>query len=184
MVASFINPHDICQWARSQPLPWGPIDDDVATKDCPSLPANFAVPPFEPELLRIVQGLNPSIYPVRNWPDEHWRHYRHAYYRLVEKVDAQIGTILDALRETRLEENTVVIFSSDHGDGHGAHKWNQKTALYEECVRIPFIVSFKGVTDPGRVGATHLVSSGLDLFPTLCDYAGIEPPRSLPGPRM
>ncbi len=180
LVASFVNPHDICQWARSQPLPRGAIEGG-STEDCPDLPPNFSTPPFEPEVLRTVLASNMALHPGRDWPDEHWRHYRHAYYRLVEKVDGLIGEVLHALRESGLEEETLIVFSSDHGDGHGAHKWNQKTALYEECVRIPLIVSYRGVTAAGGVDDVHLVSNGLDLLPTLCDYAGIDPPEGLPG---
>ena len=66
-------------------------------------------------------------------------------------------------------------------DGHGAHRWNQKTALYEECVRIPFIISSKDSARVGAVDGDYLVSMGLDLIPTMCDYAGIEPPAHLSG---
>jgi arylsulfatase A-like enzyme len=123
----------------------------------------------------------PAAYPTIQWPPERWRQYRWAYYRLVEKVDARIGLILDALRESGQEENTLIIFSSDHGDGLGAHRWNQKQVLYEESVRVPFIVSLKGVTRAGHVDREHLISSGLDLIPTMCDYAGIAPPPGLRG---
>ena len=181
LVASYVNPHDICQWARSQPLPEGPIPEATALETCPSLPTNFPAAPFSPDMLRFEQEANPRIYPALDWPDEHWRRYRYAYYRLVEKVDAEIGVLLDGLRQAGLEEDTLIVFSSDHGDGHGAHKWNQKTAFYEECIRLPLIVSLKGVTRPGATDRAHLVSLGLDLIPTICDFAGIEPPAGLEG---
>ena len=181
LVVSFINPHDICQWARNQTLPWGPIPPEPPTEECPDLPANFAIPPFEPEVLRMEMEANPKVYPSVGFPDEHWRRYRNAYFRLCEKVDAQIGQILDAMRSNGLEDDTLVIFTSDHGDGHGHHRWNQKTALYDEVTRCPFIVSWKGVTKAGHVDRDHLVSNGLDLMPTLCDYAGIDAPPGLSG---
>ena len=181
LVASFTNPHDICQWARSQPLPEGPIPETTSLEACPNLPANFPIAPFAPDVLRFEQEANPRIYPALDWSDEHWRRYRYAYYRLVEKVDAEIGLLLDGLRRAGFEEDTLIVFSSDHGDGHGAHRWNQKTAFYEECIRIPLIVSLKGVTRPGRVNRSHLVSLGLDLIPTICDFAGLEPPAGLDG---
>ncbi len=181
LVASYTNPHDICQWARSQPLPEGPIPETRSLEACPNLPANFPTAPFAPDVLRFEQEANPRIYPALDWPDEHWRRYRYAYYRLVEKVDAEIGLLLDGLRRAGLVEDTLIVFSSDHGDGHGAHQWNQKTALYEECIRIPLIVSLKGVTRAGGVNRSHLVSLGLDLIPTICDFAGIEPPAGLDG---
>jgi arylsulfatase A-like enzyme len=180
LVASFYNPHDICQWARSQPLPQGPVSG-APVEECPGLPANFAVPPFAPDMLSFVQQASKRVYPTGDFTDEDWRHYRHAYYRMVEKVDAEIGVLLDGLRAQGLEDDTLVIFTSDHGDGHGAHRWNQKTALYEECVRIPFIISSKDSARVGAVDEDHLVSMGLDLIPTMCDYAGIEPPAHLPG---
>ena len=179
MVASFDNPHNICEWARHQNLPWGNIPD-ARTVDCPSLPANFAVPPYEPELIRIIQQRFPMAYlPASNTPDQ-WRQYRNAYYRLIEKADREIAKILETLRGLGLDERTLVVFTSDHGDGHGAHQWNQKSILYEESVCIPLIVSWKGQMTPA-VDERHLVSNGLDLLPTLCDYAGIDPPPDLPG---
>jgi arylsulfatase A-like enzyme len=94
-------------------------------------------------------------------------------------VDGEIGKVLDALDETGLWESTVVIFTSDHGDGQGAHHWNQKWCLYDESVRVPFIVAAPG----GRVGQVdgRLVSAGLDVVPTICDYAGIQPPGGIHG---
>ena len=80
---------------------------------------------------------------------------------------------LQALRATGIEEDTVVLFTSDHGEGTAAHKWVVKLMLYDEPTTVPLIVQWKGVT-PQRVDTTHLVS-GLDVLPTLCDYAGIVP---------
>ena len=180
LVASYDNPHNICEWARHQNLPYGNIPR-VPTEDCPNLPANFAIPPFEPDAIRFEQAQQPLIYPTVNYSDEEWRHLRHAYFRLIEKVDAEIGKILDTVRDLGLDENTLIIFSSDHGDGHGSHHWNQKSALYEEQIRIPYIVSLKGATKGGHVDRSHLVSNGLDIIPTICDYAGIEAPDGLRG---
>ena len=78
-------------------------------------------------------------------------------------------------------DDTLIIFTSDHGDGNGAHHWHQKQVLYEESIRIPFIVSFKGVTKAAHVDRVHVVSNGLDTIPTLYDYAGIDPPPGLRG---
>ena len=181
MVASFDNPHNICEWAREQTLPWGEVEDTI-TEDCPSLPANYAIPPYEPQAIRVEMSKLEIAYSTPEYFNDNWsRHYRYAYYRLVEKVDAQIERILEALRGQDLEDNTLIIFSSDHGEGMGAHKWKQKTILYEEAVRVPFIISFKGVTKAGNEDKTHLISNGLDILPTMCDYAGIEIPQEYKG---
>jgi arylsulfatase A-like enzyme len=180
LVASFDNPHNICEWARHQNLPWGNIPP-AATAECPTLPANFGIPPFEPQVIRWIQQRAPRVYPTVGNTPEQWRHYRHAYYRLIEKVDAQIGAVLDVLHGQGLAENTLVLFTSDHGDGHGAHQWNQKSILYEEPTRVPLIASWPGQIRQGVADDTHLVSAGLDILPTLCDYAGLTPPSDLPG---
>lgn len=181
LVASYDNPHNICEWSRQQTLPWGPIED-VPTELCPNLPANYALPAYEPEAIQAERMPRPrSIFRGASLTDDDWRHYLHAYYRMVEKVDVEIGRVLDALRQTGLMEQTLVIFSSDHGDGLAAHRWNQKSVLYEESVRVPFILSWEGRVRAGLVDRQHLVSNGLDLYPTICDYAGVEPPGGLPG---
>ena len=180
LVAGYDNPHNICEWARSQHLPWGDIAE-VATEECPSLPANFSIAPFEPDIIRVEQRASYREYPSVSFSDDNWRHYRHAYFRLVEKVDAEIGRILDALGKGGLDRDTLVIFTSDHGDGMGAHHWNQKSVFYEEVVRVPMMLSFPGVIRAGGVDEEHLVSNGLDIVPTVCDYVGIKPARELPG---
>jgi choline-sulfatase/glucosamine-6-phosphate deaminase len=163
---------------------------------CPALPDNFA--PTTPELDLITERRNRSrdiapedrpdfwqepeeINAARNWPDEHFRYYRWAYYRLVEYLDAQIVRMLDALRESGQEDNTLVVFSSDHGDMLGAHRLLAKNCFYEEAIRVPLLMSFPGRIGPGQVLDGPLVSNGLDLLPTFCDYGGIDPPPDLEG---
>ena len=180
LVASFDNPHNICEWSRSEALPWGPIPEVLRLEECPNLPANFGIPPFEPQAMRLYQQSLPIIDFVKEYSLEQWRRYRYAYYRLIEKVDYEITKILDGLREASLERDTLVIFTSDHGDMNGAHQLIQKSVLYDESVRVPLIISWLGKTVRG-VDTSHLVSNGLDLFPTICDYAGAEVPDELRG---
>jgi len=179
LVASFDNPHNICEWSRNQNLPWGEIEE-APPEECPDLPQNYHPPPFEPAEIRPkIADSRWSIGAMVDAGPEEWRQYRHVYYRLVEKVDAEIGRILDALDERGLAEETVVVFTSDHGDGNGAHRIKEKSWLYEEETRVPFVVSHPE-TDDGRA-EDRLVSNGLDLLPTLCDYAGIDVPEDLRG---
>ena len=128
MVASYDNPHNICEYARRQNFPYGNIDiPDI--RDCPGLPANFAKNPYDADVIESERINNYNVYPTAGFTPEDWRMYRYTYYRLVEKVDREIGKIIDAIDRNNLWENTVVIFSSDHGDGIGAHRWNQKSAF-------------------------------------------------------
>jgi len=206
LFASFINPHDICHMAINdfrRSIAKAPADNidsktceavlDRARKtgdisafveeNCPPLPANFEVPQAEPECIT-QKYLNASpfrAYVRQKWTENQWRLHRWAYCRLTEMVDREIGTVLDALREAGLENNTMIVFTSDHGDMDSAHRMEHKSVLYEESVRVPFIMSYKGKISEGIVDDTHLVSNGLDLLVTLCDYAGIETPERLHG---
>jgi arylsulfatase A-like enzyme len=208
LVASFINPHDICymaiddytraegkpamypqsrvereRLAAALELPKGVSREEFFRRLCPPLPDNFEIPPLEPECITTqYTGARSFRQHARTtWTDEQWRLHRWAYCRLTERVDAHIAKVLEALRRAGLEESTVVVFTSDHGDLNAAHRLEHKSILYEEAARVPFIVSRKGVTPPGSVDDEHFVSVGLDLIPTLCDFAGIEPPPDLRG---
>lgn len=179
LVASFDNPHNICEYARRQNLPYGNIPEPEED-DCPGLPANFAKNPFDAGLIGFEQKKNYSLYPAVDFTVSDWRKYRYVYYRLVEKVDAEIGKIVDAIEKNGLWKNSVVIFTSDHGDGVGAHGWNQKSALYEEVANIPLIVTLPGKKQAGKV-ARQLVSNGIDFFASVCDWAGAEKPAGVEG---
>ncbi|MFJ9693958.1 sulfatase [Kitasatospora sp. NPDC101183] len=177
LVASFLEPHGICEWARGQDPRTGPLPAPPPTAELPPLPANFPAAPYEAALPRLAERAQPHTHPTAAWREDDWRRYRHAYYALVERVDRHIGQLLAAVAEH--DRETVVVFSSDHGDGAGAHRWNQKWALYEECVRVPLVVTGPGV--PAGAVDERLVAAGLDLIPTLCDLAGLDTPQGLPG---
>lgn len=181
MVASFIDPHNICEWARGQKLPDGDVGVPPPAAECPPLLANHAPSKNESDivsLLRTSAHASP-MFPVGNFDDTKWRQYRWAYYRMIEKVDGQIGKILGDLRKTGIDKNTVIVFLSDHGDSQGAHFLNQKTNFFEEVVNVPFIITLPGKSKPEV--STQLIQTGIDLIPTLCDYAGIPVPSELPG---
>ncbi|QZT36749.1 sulfatase-like hydrolase/transferase [Halosquirtibacter xylanolyticus] len=180
LVSSFVNPHDICQWARGEAMKNDEIGVPPAGDQCPALPDNFEIPELEPDVIRYVHSLSKRTYPTDKWSDEKWRQYRWAYYRLIEKVDAHLKPILDALEEEDLLDNTVIIFTSDHGDGNAHHKWNQKQILYDEAARVPFMISWKGHTEV--CDYTDLpVSTGIDLIPTMLEIAGVEAPLYMKG---
>ncbi len=179
LFVSFDDPHTICEYARRQPMPYGEIEQ-VPIRQAPPLPANFGPQPYEPEALRFEQRSAAAMYGTLDYSLDEWRQYRHAYARLVERADAHLGVVLDALDSAGLAEDTVAIFTSDHGDGDAAHAWNQKTALFEETCRVPLIVA-----DPrlGGAGSTcdRLVSTGTDLLPTVAAISGAALPAELRG---
>ena len=180
LVASFDNPHNICEWARNQPPPYGNVPIPTSA-ELPELPVNFSKATSFPQALRIEQNASKRIYPTAQYTENDWRQYRYTYYRLIEKVDQEIGKILDAVDDLGLSDNTIIIFTSDHGDGNASHHWNQKIALFQESIRVPFIVTYKGIERPKNRVSDRLVSNGLDLYPTILDFAGISIPRELWG---
>lgn len=180
LVVSFNNPHNICEWARDEELPDGAVGDPPAISSLPQLLPNHAPTVNETDInrdMRMAIHANPK-FPVGNFSEAKWREYRWVYYRLLEKADAYIGEVLNALESSGHAKNTLIVFTSDHGDMQGAHGWNQKTVLYEESVRVPFVITGPGV--PVKK-STSLVNTGVDLIPTLCSYAGIKPLGQLSG---
>jgi arylsulfatase A-like enzyme len=192
-VASFINPHDICfAYNARQPNRKGKPLVDKLYKEAqalpadklPPLPKNSAIPEREPDAIEAtmkVTATTPAKLIRKDYNERDWRNYRWIYCRLTERVDAQIGRLLDAIKKNGLEKNTLVIFTSDHGDMDGSHRLASKNVFYENSVGVPFIMQYKGVIPPGQVDEKSLVSNGLDVLPTLCDYAGVEVPGYLLG---
>jgi choline-sulfatase len=101
------------------------------------------------------------------------------YYGMAAYSDQSIGLVLDRLREFELDDNTVVVLVSDHGDTMGCHRFMSKDfAFYEPAVRIPLIFRVPG----HRAGVVHADPvSGIDVFSTLCDLLGLPSPVGIAG---
>jgi arylsulfatase A-like enzyme len=102
-----------------------------------------------------------------------------AYLACVSYVDAQAGRVLEALKKAGLEDNTIIIFTSDHGWHLGEHGLWHKRSLFEESARVPFILAIPGMKSAGRQSDSLIEL--LDVFPTLCDLCGIPSPAQLQG---
>ncbi len=99
------------------------------------------------------------------------------YYALVSALDAQIGRILKAIDTSTLRENTVVIYTSDHGEMAGSHGIWQKQCFYEAAVKVPLMLRLPY----GGTGRIAQNVSLVDVLPTLLEIAGLEKPSDLPG---
>ncbi len=207
LVASFINPHDICHMAINQfaesdfdlllkrkcvtegknveeasKIPEGVSEEEFYERLCPPLPENHEPQKDEPEAVQQLVNERGFRRKIReSWKEKDWRLHRRAYCKLTEKMDGQVGVVLEALKDAGLEDDTVVIFTSDHGDHDSSHKLEHKTALYEEVTRIPFVVRDPDCLNPGTTDTDHIVCNGTDIYTTLCDYAGTEAPNGLKG---
>lgn len=110
---------------------------------------------------------------------ERARHLMHAYYACVSYVDAQIGRLLQALKEEGLADNTIVVLWSDHGWKLGEFRGWGKMSNYEIDTRVPMIIAAPGMETAGK--QTDQLAELLDLYPTLCELAGIDIPDFVDG---
>ena len=149
----YVNPHDVCEYLHNHeeksipnPLQQGIIAED----DLPPLPENFHYDENETVLQQVCRRTDDALIHsailngVRDWDEFHWRYLIWNYYRFIEKVDAEIGIVLNVLQQTPFCEDTVIVFSADHGEACGSHQMFQKFTLYEESIRVPFIVACLG----------------------------------------
>lgn len=113
-------------------------------------------------------------------PDAYQASMRQLYH-YISKMDQSVGTIIDALHAMGLADNTVIIYSSDHGSFLGAHGLSGKWLMYEESIRVPLIV-WDGRLPENKRGKRHEgMALGIDWAPTMLDYAGVQIPESMQG---
>lgn len=105
-----------------------------------------------------------------NPPPQAKQHVKN-YFAAVTGTDEQFGRILDALRQQQLEDNTIVVFTADHGEMMGSHNRMHKSVCYEESIGIPFIIRW-----PGKIPARrdNLLLSPADMMPSLLGLMGLD----------
>lgn len=101
------------------------------------------------------------------------------YYAMVANIDWNFGRILDAIEQAGIREDTIVVFTSDHGEMFGSHGRRAKNIFYEEAVRVPFLVRWPGKTPQGHVSDACLNTP--DIMPTLLGMAGLPIPAKAEG---
>lgn len=114
-----------------------------------------------------------------NLTDDLRRECRQAYNASISFMDAQVGQVVAALDRLGLADNTIIVFTSDHGYHMGEHGLWQKRSLFEESARVPLLIVAPGSTQKGTVAAAPV--SHVDLFPTLAELCGVETPENLQG---
>ena len=110
-----------------------------------------------------------------------WKYQRYIknYLRCIDSVDENVGRVLDYLEENDLADNTIVIYSSDQGFYLGEHGWYDKRWMFEESLKMPFLVRWPGHIKPGSV-STRLIQN-IDYAPTFLDIAGLDVPQGVQG---
>jgi arylsulfatase A-like enzyme len=108
-----------------------------------------------------------------------YQHYMKDYLRTIKSMDDNIGRLLDELKAQGVDENTIVIYSSDQGFFMGEHGWFDKRWIYRESVHMPFIIRWPGVVKPGT-RFTEMIQN-IDYAPTFMEMAGASAPDGLHG---
>ena len=122
---------------------------------------------------------------LRNWGIEdltwaEWSHYVSRYLGMISQIDDAVGMVLDALDELGLAENTLVIYTSDHGDNAGGHRMIDKHyVLYDDVVRVPLLIRWPDVARAATI--SNPIIHALDLPPTICEAAGLPIPAQYAG---
>ncbi len=168
-VASFVNPHDIVLFG----ILWRQWGFDLTDDTVPEIPE----PPTQSENLRHKPECQQDFvdkYRKIFVAQPQTAAFRQFYFYLHKLVDQQIQRVLARLQASRFAENTIVVYTSDHGDMLGAHggmhqKWHN---AYEETWRVPLLISGPGIP-AGR--AVQQLSSHVDLLPTMLHLAGVDP---------
>ena len=113
---------------------------------------------------------------LRKWA---YQRYMKRYLAVVASIDDNVGRLLDYLDETGLAENTIVIYTSDQGFFLGDHGWYDKRFMYEESLKMPFVIRYPKEIEPGSVSDDFILN--VDFAPTFLDYAGLDTPAAFQG---
>ncbi|PAB56637.1 sulfatase-like hydrolase/transferase [Anaeromicrobium sediminis] len=171
IMCSFVNPHDIALFgAFTRISPLFNFEIDPSVPEIPRAPTADELLLTKPQAQRSYR----EVYPKALQPLEDTLFYRQLYYTLQLKVDRDMQKVIRAIKNSSFYKNTIVIFTSDHGEMLGAHgglfqKWYQ---AYEETVHVPFIVH-NPVLFKGRE-STNILTSHVDILPTMLGLAGID----------
>lgn len=156
---------------------YGPLDN-LHSPDDVALAANFADPleDNEPLRYRLIREYSRQKY---GKDAKQIRQLIAKYWGLVSQVDRSVGAILEALEDAGLADNTIVVYTSDHGDMMGSHHMVEKSVMYEEAVTVPLLMRL-----PQLQSAGHRVKqrvSLIDVVPTLLNLMGCREHADLPG---
>lgn len=169
LAVNFNNPHDICNWVGAhastrQPDPAPPVVPRLQTE--------------QPEWFSLLLASHGRLRQSADWTENDFTAYREAYAYYLQRLDRHIGNVLDALAASSFASDTVVAFWSDHGDALGEEGLVTKHAYMNDAVlRVPLAFRIPG--HPPR--AISQPVSLIDVFPTLCDLAGLPLPAAFEG---
>lgn len=167
--AMFLAPHPPLQI----PQPWyGAVSEDII-----SLPENVGV---YYERQSPLQMYNLTGLVGTRYSREHWKEAFRVYLGLVAMLDDCVGKLLEELKKQKVYDDSLIVFTSDHGEMLGSHGLFQKMCMYEESARVPLYIKFPQNFKPSKTMYSQVVSH-IDVMPTLCEYLGLNPGHKMDG---
>jgi arylsulfatase A-like enzyme len=121
----------------------------------------------------------PKGYTKRQLQQWNYQQLMRRFLGTLKSQDDNIGRLLDYLDQSGLAENTIVVFTSDHGFFLGDHGWFDKRFMYEQALRVPWLIRYPGVVKPGSESDAWVLS--IDNAPTALDLAGLPVPADMQG---
>lgn len=164
--------------------PWNYFDPEVAD---PYQDAQIPPPPtFTPEAYAAQPQFIRDSLAGRQGPrwfqrPELYQQRTRTFYRLISRADTAVGRIMAALKQFGLDDDTVVIFSSDHGEFQGAHGLSGKWLMHEESIRVPLIIRDPRLPPELRGRRVDQMALSIDLAPTMLSLAGLPVPATMQG---
>ncbi|MGH9212373.1 MAG: sulfatase-like hydrolase/transferase [Acidimicrobiales bacterium] len=207
LTVALVNPHDVMWFPLDQPAYQAEHPDELRYVreflSAQRWKEGEVVPAFSEDYPEVVETLpdnfdddlisKPACHRQWRWDQQHslwgtidpddsraWRRHLDYYVRLHELADESLGAVLGALADIGAWDDTVVVFTSDHGDMCGSHGLRSKGPfVYDEIMKVPAVVRAPDVTPSGAVSSS--LTSHVDLARTICGLAGVEPPPAMRG---
>jgi arylsulfatase len=211
LTVALVNPHDVMWFPMDQPGYQATHPDELAASEALLSSAKWkdgdAVPPFTEPYPEVIDQLpanfaddlltKPGCHRQWRWDQQHWiagyidpadkgswLRQLDYYVRLHELADESLGTVLSALERSGAWDDTIVVFTSDHGDMCGSHGLRSKGPfVYDEIMRVPCYVkpAANAASDVAVGERSEALSSHVDLARTICGLSGVEPDAGFQG---
>jgi arylsulfatase A-like enzyme len=207
LTVALVNPHDVMWYPIDQPDYRAAHPDELEAARALLAASKWmdgeVVPAYDDDYAEVVDRLpenfgddlisKPACHRQWRWDQQHsiwgyidpgdpraWRRHLDYYVRLHELADESLGRVLGALETSGAWDDTIVVFTSDHGDMCGSHGLRSKGPfVYDEIMKVPAVVKAPGLTAPGAT--TDALTSHVDLARTICGLAGAEPAPGMQG---
>ena len=179
LMCSFVDPHH----------PFDPPESYMKKYDPEKLSSPFYKEgeledkPPQFSMHRTGHGYGNEKYDYRKLTDLQWREIKSAYYGMITLIDENIGRILDVLEQNKMSEDTLILFTNDHGELLGDHGLLFKGPFMYDClIKAPMIIRWPGVIPSGS--RYRQITEHVDIMPTILDLAGVPIPRGVQGTSM